>query len=576
MNEDDEFMLNLLNEQSIWDQVVLGTADSTATKKRFLTRTARYSGLLNILEFNTIDINNKDSLNTLIDGANTWLAFNVTTSSFKDYADIASKSKLKRAVFTTILPTSRINDTEIPEIQNAIKSMESSGISFTGIRHGEIVDGSEDNSYEIVNATSPLAFPEVERGVLARIVAELLVNEKSYSAECGVSSSGEFASAYLNVLRSSGLDRNEEVSKMFTGGLARVSQSVEAEYERQKVKAEEKKVRQEKEKLDREEEERKEREIMKAAELPAQSVASVPSGPRPLAIDPNAAIDPSWDEEKEVIEEALSEEALIAKRTEEILQAVWIEIDTRMYAKSTTKTEFFDANRVMARGLAEKEFEEEKAKKELMKDDEARRLEVLERLADVNRKQYSKLLAFERKEMQNQKEISDTWVKYIYLLLEVTMKHCNDENILFYNLDEYSQTLLLRQKANDLRKQCNLPPYEVIYDPLDASVIVNRLSLEPIGVEYGLSSAADDLVTKLNSKYSKILKSVAALRGASQIIELAIETLKAELPPPPPSVNELRRSESKQKQQLVSQIRLDAIKNRGKPQGNEDDVVGRL
>jgi len=573
MNEDDEFFLNLLNEQSIWDNVILATDDSIATKKRFLTRTARYSGLLNILNFNNIDINNKDTLSNLLDGANTWLAFNVTSSSFKDYADIASKSKLKRAVFTTTLPSNRINDTEIPEIQDAIKTMENAGISFTGIRHGSIVDGTEDNSYEIVNATLPLAYPEVERGVLARIVAELLVNEKSYSAECGVSSSGEFASAYLNVLRSSGLDRNEEVNKMFTGGLARVSQSVEAEYERQKIKAEEKKTRQEKEKLDKEEEERKEREMIKAAELPA---SITPTGPRPLALDPNAAIDPSWDEDKEVIEEALSEEALISKRTEEILQSVWVEIDTRMYAKSTTKTEFFDANRIMARGLAEKEFEEEKAKKELMKDDEARRLEVLERLADVNRKQYSKLLAFERKEMQNQKEISDTWVKYIYLLLEVTMKHCTDNNILFYNLDEYSQTLLLRQKANDLRKQCNLQPFEMIYDPLDASVIVNRLSLEPIGVEYGLSTAAEELVTNLNNKYSKILKSVAALRGASQIIELAIETLKAELPPPPPSVNEMRRAESKQKQQLVSQVRLDAIKNRGKPKGSEDDGVGRL
>jgi hypothetical protein len=573
MNEDDEFMLNLLNEQSIWDQVILATDDSVAAKKRFLTRTARYGGLLNILDFSNIDMNNKDSVNTLLDGANTWLAFNVSTSSFKDYAEIASKSKLKRALFTTYLPSTRINDTQIPEIQDAIKTMENAGISFTGIRHGSIVDGTEDNSYEIVNATLPLAYPEVERGVLARIVAELLVNEKSYSSECGVSSSGEFASAYLNVLRSSGLDRNEEVNKMFTGGLARVSQSVEAEYERQKIKAEEKKTRQEKEKLEKEEEERNERAVMKAAELPA---SITPTGPRPLALDPNAAIDPSWDEDKEVIEEALSEEALISKRTEEILQSVWVEIDTRMYAKSTTKTEFFDANRIMARGLAEKEFEEEKVKKELMKDDDARRSEVLERLADVNRKQYSKLLAFERKEMQNQKEISDTWVKYIYLLLEVTMKHCTDNNILFYNLDEYSQTLLLRQKANDLRKQCNLQPFEMIYDPLDASVIVNRLSLEPIGVEYGLSSAAEELVTNLNNKYSKILKSVAALRGASQIIELAIETLKAELPPPPPSVNEMRRAESKQKQQLVSQVRLDAIKNRGKPKGSEDDGVGRL
>jgi hypothetical protein len=40
---------------------------------------------------------------------------------------------------------------------------------------------------------------------------------------------------------------------------------------------------------------------------------------------------------------------------------------------------------------------------------------------ELNRKQYQKLLALERKEMQHQKEISDTWVKYIYLLLESTL-----------------------------------------------------------------------------------------------------------------------------------------------------------
>jgi hypothetical protein len=28
-------------------------------------------------------------------------------------------------------------------------------------------------------------------------------------------------------------------------------------------------------------------------------------------------------------------------------------------------------------------------------------------------------------------------------------------------MDEYSQTLLLRQQANELRKQCNLSPFEV-------------------------------------------------------------------------------------------------------------------
>ena len=53
--------------------------------------------------------------------------------------------------------------------------------------------------------------------------------------------------------------------------------------------------------------------------------------------------------------------------------------------------------------------------------------------------------------MQSQKEMSDNWVKYIYLLIESTLEHCMNNNILFHNLDEYSQTLLLRQEANKLR-----------------------------------------------------------------------------------------------------------------------------
>jgi hypothetical protein len=59
--DEDEFTLSLINEQSRWTSIVLGTANALATKKRFLSRTARYSGLLNILEFETIrqDENNE-------------------------------------------------------------------------------------------------------------------------------------------------------------------------------------------------------------------------------------------------------------------------------------------------------------------------------------------------------------------------------------------------------------------------------------------------------------------------------------------------------------------------------------
>lgn len=135
----------------------------------------------------------------------------------------------------------------------------------------------------------------------------------------------------------------------------------------------------------------------------------------------------------------------------------------------------------------------------------------------MNRVQYSKLLALERKEMLNQKEISDNWVKYIFLLLEETMQHCERNNILFSNLDEFQQvrstvssysvhaimltswiqTLLLRNIANDLRKLSNLLPFDIVYDPLDASAVVSFVlaqeGSDSLASKYGLDRPAEEI-----------------------------------------------------------------------------------
>ena len=91
-----------------------------------------------------------------------------------------------------------------------------------------------------------------------------------------------------------------------------------------------------------------------------------------------------------------------------------------------------------------------------------------------------------------------------------------------------------------------------------------------------LLQTGDEVGAELSKKHGNTLKSVAALRGAAQIIELAIETLKKELPPAPPSVKDLRRTESVAKQSVVSQGRLEGIKNRGKPKSEDDSSVGRM
>jgi hypothetical protein len=226
--DEDEFMLNLLHEQEIWNSVKLGYPDAIEAKKRFLSRTARYSGLLNVLDFIEMDVKNSDKkqedvIRDTLKTSNAWIAFNLTQTDIPRMTSIALESDISRVIFTMHLPSIDINNTAIPELDQAVTEFEKAGKVFTGIRHGDIIKGDEDNAYEIVNATIPCMEPIVERGVLARVTAELLLTPESGNEVCGISSSSSFAAAYLNVLRSSGLTRRQEIKKMFSGGLQRVA-----------------------------------------------------------------------------------------------------------------------------------------------------------------------------------------------------------------------------------------------------------------------------------------------------------------------------------------------------------------
>ena len=215
---------------------MLATPESqmAPTRKKLLSRSARYSGLLNVLDFAVADIDTESQLTALLAGAGAWLAFNVTQQSIPAYAKSAIDAGVKRAIFTLELPVDRINETAIPEFDAAIHTFEQAGGAFTGIRHGVVVPGDEDNPYEIVNATANCLDGKstVERGVLGRVVAELLRIDASSNKACGLFSSGAFAGAYLSVLRSAGLTRQQEVEKIFSGGIQKMAQLTDAEKKR--------------------------------------------------------------------------------------------------------------------------------------------------------------------------------------------------------------------------------------------------------------------------------------------------------------------------------------------------------
>jgi hypothetical protein len=194
---------------------------------------------------------------------------------------------------------------------------------------------------------------------LARVAAELLLIPEATNAQCGVSSSSAFAAAYLNILRSSGLTRRQEVTKLLQGGLQRVAQLTVAEYEAETQRKEAKAKAEAERKATEEAEERA--RLAQEAVAASSAAASASTGIKKIGIaaDPDASITPEWDEDQPPAAE--TDEQMLTRRSDEILRGVWKELEARMYTKSTSRSEFFDTNRDMARGLAEQELAASKA-----------------------------------------------------------------------------------------------------------------------------------------------------------------------------------------------------------------------
>lgn len=192
-------------------------------------------------------------------------------------------------------------------------------------------------------------------------------------------------------------------------------------------------------------------------------------------------------------------------------------------------------------------------------------------------------------------------MRYIYALLEVTCAHCAQDKVRFQDLSVAQQGLLLRAKANELRARYRLAPYEAIYDPLDASAIVKQLSADPLlSAELHVSESAEEMAQRLHAKYSQLLTSVPvsfavlvfysscviaitfvlfisfqALRGASQIVELAIETLHRELPPAPTVVcpPELSPPQTVALTKKALGGKVKASRHRDEPLAEEESIV---
>jgi hypothetical protein len=143
----------------------------------------------------------------------------------------------------------------------------------------------------------------------------------------------------------------------------------------------------------------------------------------------------------------------------------------------------------------------------------------MDRLLALRQSQYARLLQIEEQELLREQQEAAIWMKYMYLLLEFTMKNCEEQDILFPNLDVYEQTMFLREVANALRSASGLPEAETIYEPLDAEIIIATLQRSQYAeLMMELESDLEEVAKMLQDKYGEILQSVPVKKNYIIII----------------------------------------------------------
>jgi hypothetical protein len=502
---DDESTLSLLKDQRGWSSIVLVSQDKEKLEKRFLSRSSRYSGLYDIVDFVHVNTTDPFAMEQVLANATAWLAFDVNRSQILDLAHSAMNAGVVRVIFTSHLGSAESQAlSSLPEFDEASRLFSSVGRYFTGIRHGDVVDGDGSLPYEILNSSTTLPLSMVPRGVLGRVSVSLLQYSKAANTQCGISLSNSFTQQYLSILRQRGLSAEEEVRKIFNGDLDRFRNM----YRNYSSNIAEKKSQQQ------------------------------------LHLHPEEAINrdddamvlvkskfDNFDEELEYLlnpmRAAAEEKTFVENRTDEILKDVIHHYQMRLLWKKLDHNSFLDHNREKARNLATQEFREHRNNRiaELMK----RKSEAAanDNQSIYNENQLKRLLSLEQKELSDQQRVASSSIKYTFVLLELLRSLCAEKKIDFFQLSEFRQTIILRDIANTLRHVSNLLPHDAILDPLETELIIETLIKDEESTEeYLLHQSWEEIAVLLNEKHGKLFRKVSALQGVKNRIITAVETLK--------------------------------------------------
>lgn len=114
----DQFVFDILQAQGKWEKIVAFSDSVSFAKKRLISRKSRYSGLLDVLEFEEGDKYDAATMEEKLKGISAWLCFDCEGDKIKDSVEVAKKAGVKSMVISSTVSAS---DAASAGVEDALK-----------------------------------------------------------------------------------------------------------------------------------------------------------------------------------------------------------------------------------------------------------------------------------------------------------------------------------------------------------------------------------------------------------------------------------------------------------------------
>ena len=122
------------SDQTRWESIVGATDDIPFAKKRMVSPTNVYNGLVDMMEY--AQVTSEAELEKALAGRDAWLAFNVTADDVDLYAELAAKQGLRRVVLGVHAPPALRGADMV--FEQAQRRLSEAGVAYTIVKFGDV------------------------------------------------------------------------------------------------------------------------------------------------------------------------------------------------------------------------------------------------------------------------------------------------------------------------------------------------------------------------------------------------------------------------------------------------------